>query len=161
MIRSARAQDHPAIADVVTEAFGGPEEAALVERLREAGDVLFELVCETDGRITGHILFSRLWADRYELFAALAPLAVRPDLQRTGLGSELVRAGLEMAREFGAHGILVLGDPAYYPRFGFTPEAAARVAAPYAGRPAFMAMALEEGAFDAPISVAYPEAFAG
>jgi putative acetyltransferase len=131
-----------------------------VERLRKDGDVLFELVSAEGEALTGHILFSRLWADRYELFAALAPMAVRPDRQGQGLGSDLVRRGLECAREFGAHGVLVLGHPAYYPRFGFSAQAAATVKAPYAGSPAFMALALEPGAFDGPLTVAYPDAFA-
>lgn len=159
MIRYARAADQPAIADVVTQAFGGPDEADLVTRLRADGDVLFELVSEDDGKVGGHILFSRLWADRAEMYAALAPLAVRPDLQRSGLGSALIQTGLQYLKEFGAHGVLVLGHPAYYPKFGFSAEAARQVSAPYAGSPAFMALALEAGAFDAPLSVAYPDAF--
>ena len=81
--------------------------------------------------------------------------------QGQGLGSTLVRRGVECAREFGCHGLLVLGDPAYYGRFGFSAEAAREVAAPFRGQPAFQALALEEGAFSAPISVAYPDAFAG
>jgi len=161
MIRYACAADYPAIAEVVELAFGQADEARLVERLRADGDVLFELVSEADGQLTGHILFSRLWADRNELFAALAPLAVRPGLQSAGLGSALVRAGLESAREFGAHGVLVLGHPTYYPRFGFAPETAAKVRAPYSGHPGFMAIAIEPGAFDEPVSVAYPDAFSG
>lgn len=161
MIRYARPADHLAIAEVNELAFGQPDEARLIQRLRDADDVLFELVVEEHGAIEGHILFSRLWADRLELFAALAPMAVRPGRQRSGLGSDLVRAGLESAREFGAHGVLVLGDPAYYPRFGFAAETAAKVRAPFAGNPAFMALALERGAFNAPLSVAYPDAFAG
>lgn len=161
MIRYARPGDHPAIAAVVEAAFGQPAEARLVERLRADGDALFELVAVEADAVVGHILFSRLWADRYEMFAALAPLAVRPDLQKTGLGSALVRAGLESAKEFGAHGVIVLGHPAYYPRFGFSAETAAKVSSPYAGQPAFMALALEPGAFDAPMTVAYPDAFGG
>ncbi|WP_374472621.1 GNAT family N-acetyltransferase [Phenylobacterium sp.] len=161
MIRHARPEDHAAIAAVVEAAFGQADEARLVERLRADGDVLFELVSVEDQDLVGHILFSRLWADRYELFAALAPVAVRPDRQNGGLGSALIRAGLESARDFGAHGVLVLGHPAYYPRFGFSAEAAAGVSAPYAGSPAFMALALETGAFDGPLTVAYPDAFAG
>lgn len=161
MIRYARRTDHPAIALVNDLAFGQPDEAALIARLRADGDVLFELVSETDGQVDGHILFSRLFADRTEMFAALAPMAVHPDRQRSGLGSALVRAGLDSAREFGAHGVLVLGHRDYYPRFGFTAETAAKVSAPYAGSPAFMALALEPGAFDAPLSVGYPEAFSG
>ncbi|WP_296600598.1 GNAT family N-acetyltransferase [Phenylobacterium sp.] len=159
MIRFARAADRPAIAEVVEAAFGQPDEARLVERLRADGDVILELVAETDGRLDGHILLSRLWADSAALYAALAPLAVRPDLQRTGVGSSLARAAVEQAREFGAHGIIVLGDPAYYPRFGFSAGAAANVKSVYAGGPAFMALALEPDAFEAPLSVIYPDAF--
>jgi putative acetyltransferase len=159
MIRYARAADHAAIAQVVEAAFGQADEARLVQRLRADEDVLFEMVAEEAGAIEGHILFSRLWVDRYELFAALAPLAVLPGRQRAGVGSALVRAGLEQAREFGAHGVLVLGHPAYYPRFGFAADTAAQVASPFRGNPAFMALALEPGAFDAPMSLAYPDAF--
>jgi putative acetyltransferase len=160
MIRYARASDHAAIALVVEAAFGRADEARLVAELRAAGDAMFELVAEAEGAVVGHILFSRLYADRAELIAALAPLAVRPDLQRTGVGAALVRRGLESAREFGAHGVLVLGDPAYYGRFGFSAEAAARVAAPFRGLPAFQALALEDDVFAAPMTVAYPTAFA-
>ena len=160
MIRYARPEDHARIAEVVAQAFGQPAEAELVARLRTDGDAMFELVAVEEGDVVGHVLFSRLWADRSELFAALAPLAVRPDRQRSGLGGGLVRAGLEAARDFGAHGVLVLGDPAYYPRFGFSAAAAAQVQAPFRGLPAFMALALEDGAFDQPLTVAYPNAFA-
>jgi len=159
MIRYVRATDRPAIAEIVEAAFGQPDEARLVERLRADGDLLLELVSETDGQVDGHILLSRLWADSSALYAALAPLAVRPGLQRTGVGSALTRASLEQAREFGVHGVIVLGHPAYYPRFGFSAEAAAQVKSVYAGGPEFMALALEPGAFDAPLSITYPDAF--
>jgi len=159
MIRYARAADHAAIAAVTTAAFGKPDEAALVARLRADEDVMFELVAEEAGEVVGHILFSRLWADRAELYAALAPISVLPALQNAGHGSALIRSGLECLREFGAHGVLVLGHPAYYPRFGFSADAAAQVRSAYAGSPAFMALALEDGAFTAPMSVAYPDAF--
>ena len=78
-----------------------------------------------------------------------------------GRGGALIRAGLENAKEFGAHGVLVLGHPAYYPRFGFSAQTAAKVSSPYSGSPAFMALALEPGAFEAPLTIAYPDAFAG
>ena len=67
MIRYAKAADHAAIAAVNTAAFGTPDEAALVARLRADEDVMFELVSEEAGEVVGHILFSRLWADRAEL----------------------------------------------------------------------------------------------
>ncbi len=161
MIRYVSAPDYAAIAQLNDLAFARPDEARLVERLRGAGDVLFELVSETDDQINGHILFSRLWVDSHALYAALAPMAVRPGVQRQGVGSALVRASLQSAREFGAHGVLVLGHPAYYPRFGFRPETAGQVTSPYAGNAAFMALELEDGAFSEPLTVAYSDAFSG
>lgn len=161
MIRHARRTDHAEIAGINTLAFGKPDEAALVQRLRDDGDVMFELVADLDGALQGHILFSRLWADNGRLYAALAPMAVRPERQIKGLGSTLVRAGLDSAREFGACGVLVLGHPAYYPKFGFAADTASGVRSPYSGSPAFMAMAIEADAFAEPVTVAYPDAFKG
>jgi putative acetyltransferase len=161
MIRYARPADRPAIDAVLGAAFGRGDEAELVNRLRADEDVMFELVAEEGGAIAGHILLSRLWADRAELYAALAPLAVHPDRQTSGLGSALVRASLETAREFGCHGILVLGDPAYYGRFGFSADTAQQVSAPYRGLAAFQALALEDGAFTAGMTIGYPSAFSG
>lgn len=159
MIRYATADDRAAIAAVVAGAFGRPDEARLVERLRADDDVMFELVAETDGAVSGHILFSRLWADRDDLYAALAPVSVTPSRQRAGLGAALVKAGLESARQFGAVGVLVLGDPEYYGRFGFAAETAAQVKAPFQGMAAFMGLAFSAQAFDGPMTVAYPSAF--
>lgn len=161
MIRHATPADHPAISAVVHAAFGQADEADLVGRLRAAGDVMFELVEEDGGEIVGHILYSRLWADSIHLYAALAPLAVRPDRQRSGVGKRLTAASLETAKEFGAHAVIVLGHPEYYPKFGFSTDAAAKVKCPYTGNPAFMALALEDGALDEALLVAYPDAFAG
>ena len=159
MIRYARPSDHGAIEALVTAAFGRADEAGLVARLRADEDVLFEMVVDEAGEIAGHVLFSRLWVDRSELFGALAPLAVLPDRQGQGVGSKLVRVALENAREFGCHGVLVLGDPAYYGRFGFSADVASGVSAPFRGLAAFQALALEENAFAEPMTVTYPDAF--
>jgi putative acetyltransferase len=159
MIRYARAADHLAIREVNLAAFGQPAEADLIERLRADGDAMFELVAEEDGEVVGHIMFSRLWADSIQLYAALAPMAVRPDRQRAGLGGKLIAMGLESAKDFGAHAVAVLGHPDYYPRFGFTTQAADKLKAPYSGHPAFMAIELEKDGLAVPILVAYPDAF--
>jgi putative acetyltransferase len=160
-VRHVRPADHSAIRVVVEAAFGQAGEADLVERLRAAGDVVFELVEEEAGEIVGHILYSRLWADSVHLYAALAPLAVRPDRQSAGVGKRLTEASIETAREFGAHAVFVLGHADYYPKFGFSAEAASKISSPYSGHPAFMALALEPGALDEPLLVAYPDAFGG
>lgn len=159
MIRHARPADHAAIRAVVEAAFHQTDEADLVEKLRAGGDMMFELVEEEDGEVVGHILYSRLWADSVNLYAALAPLSVIPARQKTGVGKRLTQASIETAKDFGAHAIIVLGHPEYYPKFGFSRGAAAHVKSPYSDSPAFMALALEEGALDAPVLVAYPDAF--
>lgn len=159
MIRHARPTDHPSIRSLVEAAFGQRDEADLVERLRADGDVMFELVEEDGGQILGHILYSRLWADSVNLYAALAPLAVRPERQREGIGKRLASASIETAKDFGAHAVLVLGHPEYYPKFGFSRDAAAQVKSAYSDSPAFMALALEDGALDQPVLVSYPNAF--
>ncbi|MFM1960020.1 MAG: hypothetical protein RL588_1537 [Pseudomonadota bacterium] len=158
-IRYARAADHPAIGDILDAAFGGPTERRIVERLRADAEAMFELVAVREGEIVGAIMFSRLWADSMNLYSALAPLAVRPDLQGTGIGSALTLRGLDAARHFDAAAVLVLGHPEYYPKFGFSTAATAKVTAPYSGSPAFMGIALMEGALDEPLMVAYPDAF--
>ncbi|HEV2531446.1 N-acetyltransferase [Phenylobacterium sp.] len=159
MIRFAQPADHAAIDAVTTAAFGRSDEARLTAQLRADGDAMFEMVAQDDGRIVGHIMFSRLWADRDGLYAALAPLSVLPALQRRGVGASLVQTGLASAPQFGAAGVLVLGEPAYYSRFGFAAETAAQVDAPYRGMPAFMGLGFVEGAFEGPMTVAYPSAF--
>ena len=159
MIRQARAGDHAGIDEVVRAAFGRGDEAELVTRLREGGDVLFELVAVEDSAVVGHILMSRLWADSAGLYVALAPLSVRPERQRSGLGGALVSASLDAARDVGCHGVLVLGDPDYYGRFGFSAEHARTVDSPYRGLPAFQALPLEEFAFARPLTAVYPDAF--
>ncbi|MDX5392704.1 MAG: N-acetyltransferase, partial [Caulobacteraceae bacterium] len=101
MIRPVRTADHASVRALNLAAFGGAAEADLVERLRADGDVVFELVAEDQDGVFGHILFSRLWTDSEHLYAALAPMAVSPDRQRRGAGSDLVRSGLNLCKEFG------------------------------------------------------------
>jgi putative acetyltransferase len=158
-IRAARRSDHGAIARVVTAAFGQPDEAAIIDRVRGEGAALCELVAVEAELIVGHALFSRMRVKPEGFFAALGPLAVAPGRQGCGIGGALTVAGLDELRQLGVDAVVVLGHPAYYPRWGFSPQAAALLASPYAGRPAFMATALRPGALDAPRTVAYPAAF--
>jgi putative acetyltransferase len=158
--RPARREDWPAIAAINRSAFGGGEEAALVERLRRDGDVVAELVAGEAAPI-GHILFSRLAVEAggaAPFVAALAPMAVLPGRQREGVGSSLVEAGLSACRESGVDAILVVGHPAYYPRFGFDAGAAAPIRTPYPG-PAFMGLDLTPGTLASVEAVRYPAAF--
>ncbi len=157
--RQATSADAPAIHRVVTAAFGRENEAEIVEGVRREGSALCEFVAEEMGAVIGHVLFSAMTVVPTRPIAALGPLAVAPKAQGRGVGSALTWAGVERCRELGSHAIVVLGHPAYYPRFGFTAAAAAALTSPFAGRPAFMAMALVSGALDEPLDVAYPAAF--
>lgn len=146
--------------DVIETAFSGSAEAGLVERLRDDGDLVLALVAASEGRIVGHVAFSRLRiaGDGMENAAvALAPFAVTPARQRQGIGTELVRRGLDHLARRGEALVFVLGDPAYYRRFGFEAAAARGFASPYDG-PHFQALRL---APSAPVSglVRYPAAF--
>lgn len=157
-IRPATPGDHTAIHAVVAAAFGQPDEADLVDALRADGDALVELVAEADGAVVGHILFSPLATDTDARFAALAPLSVQPGRQKDGLGTWLMETGHELLRAAGVEAVIVLGHPAYYPRVGYSAEAAKTVKSPFAG-PSFMALALKPGALDAPVTVTYAKAF--
>src|SRR5262245_55708555 len=121
LIRHEEAADVPIVRAVNLAAFGSPIEANIVDALRSAAVRTLSLVAEDAGEIAGHIMFSPVdVAGAADLNAmALAPMAVTPARQRTGIGSALVRAGLAECRSAGVHAIFVVGHPTYYPRFGF------------------------------------------
>jgi len=118
-VRDERPGDVAAVRAVVTDAFGRPDEAHLVDLLRAAGKATVSLVAERDCRVVGHVLFSPVVLDGAPAAAGLAPLAVLPAAQRQGIGAALVRLGLARCRAAGHGYVVVLGDPAYYGRFGF------------------------------------------
>ena len=153
VIRPARAEDEGAIDSVIRAAFAGTEfghqgEAELVRMIESDGDVMVSLVAERGGEVVGHVLFSRMdvETDRAPLSGAgLAPVAVMPASQGQGVGDALIRAGLDALREQGVAISFVLGHESYYPRFGYSPDLAARFTSPFAG-PHFMAMMLDSDA---------------
>jgi len=163
VIQEETIEDQPGIREVNRLAFGGEEEARLVDQLRADGEVVVSLVAVDEDVVLGHALFSWLPIERRGQIiraAALAPVAVRPERQRQGIGSTLIRRGIELCRERGCAAVIVLGHPEYYPRFGFTAELAANLRAPFAG-PAFMALELTPGSLAGGGEVRYPTAFAG
>jgi putative acetyltransferase len=154
--------DIDAIAALNRAAFGGEYEVETIDRLRLDGLLALSLVERDAGTVVGHILFNELDVTvdgRAIRVVALAPMAVIPDRQREGIGSRLVRQGLSMLKERGYEAVIVLGHPAYYPRFGFSAALAAKLAAPFSGS-AFMALELKPGALaGASGTVRYPRAF--
>ena len=162
IIRAERDGDHPAIRVVNEAAFGGREEADLVEVLREQRAVLLSLVAEIDRQVVGHVLFGRMWIDTVTgsvPAVSLAPMAVLPAYQRQGVGSQLIRTGLDLVRGLGEQIVVVVGHPAYYPRFGFSSETAGGLEGPFS-REALMALELTPGSLQAVRGrVRYPAAF--
>lgn len=153
-----------AIGDLHRAAFGGDFEARLVRRLQRGALVAASLVATDGGKVVGHILFSDLAVEvdgRPVAAVSLAPLAVLPERQRSGIGTRLVQAGLESLRaRQRAAAVIVLGEPGYYQRFGFSAELARKLASPYAGE-ACMALELLPGALAGHAGrVTYPAAFA-
>ena len=162
IVRAERRSDYPAIRGVNEAAFGGTEEASLVESLREAGVVLLSLVAETGTRVVGHVLFSRMSIDTPNgavPAVALAPVAVLPAYQRQGIGGRLIRDGLDALRGLGERIVIVVGHPAYYPRFGFSSGRASGLDSPFPAD-VFMALELTANALrEIHGTVRYPQAF--
>lgn len=163
VIRVEQPGDIPHIRDIVAHAFGQRGEADLVDQLRADGDALVSLVAVAEnGELVGHILFSRLPIEgakgRVTDAAALAPLAVRPEHQRKGVGTALTKAGIRACTARGLAAIIVVGDPKFYQRFGFSAAAARGLRSPYAGD-ACMALELKPGGLRAKGTVRYAAAF--
>ena len=166
LLRPERVQDVGPIHEVFEAAFGRPDEAELVDRLRDRARPFISWVAEREDVVLGHILFTPVRieeGDSVSTAIGLAPLSVRPDHQREGIGIALCRRGLEACREAGERVAFVLGHPGYYPRFGFQPAWEAGLYYERPGpNPAFMVAELVPGALAGLRGrVRYHEAFEG
>jgi len=125
LIRQELPEDIKAIEELTAAAFkdkpySDGTEQLIINRLRDADALSLSLVAEMDGRIVGHVAFSAVTINGMDKgWYGLGPIAVQPDLQKQGIGSKLIHAGLAKIREMGARGCVLLGDPEYYQRFGF------------------------------------------
>ena len=145
-VRSAGPYDAAAIRAVHLSAFPTPLEGDLVEALQRDGDAVVSLVSEQQDRVVGHVLLSRMLVSgegRYYRAVGLGPVAVLPEAQRQGIGGALIRAALDEAKAAEEELVFVLGEPAYYRRFGFSAECALPFSSPYAGS-YFMALRLRD-----------------
>lgn len=148
-LREETPADAAAIRTLITQAFASAphasgSEAAIVDALRRRGELTVSLVAERAGRVVGHVAFSPVTvADGAADWYGLGPVAVLPDQQGQGIGAALIEAGLARLRAAAAAGCVVLGEPAYYRRFGFVHDAALRfeaapaeyfMALPFTGR---------------------------
>lgn len=123
-IRQERETDKSAIHHVVESAFGRSSEARLVDTLRLHGRSVLSLVALSAGTVVGHIMFSSVaiaGEERASAITRLGPVAVLPGYQGGGIGGRLIHAGFTVLQEKGWHLVVVLGEPAYFSRFGFSP----------------------------------------
>jgi putative acetyltransferase len=163
-IRAETPQDFASVEEINRSAFGGDAEARLVDLLRRQAKPSISLVADDDGNVVGHILFTPVSLPGGEgLAMGLAPMAVAPSRQRSGIGSALVAAGLERCKELGAVAVVVLGHPEFYPKFGFAPADRFGLRCEYdAPAEAFMAIELRAGGLrGAAGTVKYHAAFSG
>jgi len=148
LIRAEEQSDWDAVRAVNASAFETPAEANLVDALREQARPFVSLVAEEHGAILGHIMFSPVSLSGHPALRimGLAPMAVAPEHQRKGIGSALVRAGLEQCKQLGFGAVVVLGHPGYYPRFGFSPSARFGIGCEYeVPEEVFMVVELQTG----------------
>jgi putative acetyltransferase len=147
IVRLEEPGDIAGVRDTNDQAFGTPLEGRIVDALRGATDCV-SFVAALDGLVVGHILFSpvTLEPSANVRLTGLAPMAVRPEHQRRGVGGQLIRAGLDECRRRGYEGVVVLGHPEYYPRFGFVPAHTRGLQCEFPSPPeAFMAIELKAG----------------
>jgi putative acetyltransferase len=127
-VRPEGTSDAPLIEAVTRQAFltaahTSNSEHLIVAALRTAGKLAVSLVAEASGTVIGHVGVSPVAiSDGSSGWFGLGPLSVLPQQQRRGVGSQLMRAALRLLREHDAAGCMVLGDPAFYSRFGFRPH---------------------------------------
>lgn len=159
-VRPEQKADVDVIRRVHESAFGSLLEAELVDNLQAEGDAVLSLVAAYDGEICGHVLFSRLRVleARGVRATALGPLGVIPSARGRGVGTALVRDGLSRLMGDSEDLVLVLGDPEFYGRFGFSAKAASVFQTPYDG-PNLQALALSDAGHLAQGVLRYAPAF--
>jgi len=125
IIRKENQSDIGAITDITKAAFGNHPysqntEQFIINALRAANALTLSLVAEMDGLLVGHIAFSPVtFTDGSQNWYGLGPVSVLPDYQKQGIGTKLVNQGLDLLKELGVRGCVLVGDPKYYERFGF------------------------------------------
>ena len=148
-VRWERPTDIPMLGEVHRSAFPSEAEAILVDRLRQNGNSVVSLVAEISGKVVGHIVFSPVsieGAPEITNGLGLAPVAVLPEFQRRGVGSQLVQAGLAASLRALYGFVVVLGEPSFYRRLGFRQASTVGLHNEYGAEEAFMVLELQAGA---------------
>ncbi|MBS1793856.1 MAG: N-acetyltransferase [Acidobacteria bacterium] len=167
-LRPETKNDFSEVFEVNRAAFGRDDEAKLVDALRNNPKAFIpelSIVATENDKVVGHILFTRIDieddAGNLHEILALAPMAVRPEFQNSGIGGRLIEKGLAAAKASGYRSVIVLGHEHYYPKFGFEPAGKWNIKAPF-DVPAnvFMAIELvEDGLKNISGTVIYPKEF--
>ena len=165
IVRAETAQDEPVVRAVVGAAFGDEPVAELLDAMRESRawlDVSF--VAEQDGEVVGHVSFTRGWVDAPERLVevlVLSPMSVRPDRQRSGIGSRLIEDAMAAVANRGEPLVFLEGSPAYYPRFGFVPGGTLGFSAPSVRIPVAAFQVLTLASYEPGMrgALVYPEVF--
>lgn len=132
-IRAESDKDKDAVFAVNAAAFPTDAEAKLVDLLRHSASPVISLVADGNRRIVGHIMFTPVTLEPFDdlMIMGLGPMAVTPEVERQGIGSRLVEAGLQRCRDLDYGAVVVLGHPDFYPRFGFRPSSARGISSEY------------------------------
>ncbi len=167
-IRQETSNDFKETFEVNHIAFGQDNEAKLVDALR-SNPTLFipelSLVATVNNKIVGHILITKIIIKdntrNLNESLGLAPMAVRPEFQKSGIGGQLIKQGLKVAAELGFKSVIVLGHKHYYPKFGFEPAEKWNIKAPFdVPSDVFMAIELvKDGLKNVSGTVIYPKEF--
>ena len=165
-IRKEETKDHETVYSVVKSAFDSAEHADgneqdLVNALRKSSAFIPELslVAETDGKIAGHIMFTKAEIGN-NVVLALAPLSVLPEYQGKGIGTALIKEGHRIAEELGYEYSIVLGSEHYYPRTGYIPSDEFGIKPPFdVPRENFMVYKIKKNAPDIHGTVRYAKEF--
>ncbi len=151
IIKKEAPADYDSVYEINRLAFNREDEAKLVDQLREKGDSVISLVAVKGTQLVGHILLSRIFiqaGDQKIPSISLAPVAVLPEFQNQGIGSQLIKEGIDIARKKGESTIFVLGHKEYYPKFGFSDELAKNIENPFENKSHFMALELKPRALN-------------
>jgi putative acetyltransferase len=145
LLRTEEPRDVRAIFELHCASFPTDGEARLVDALRAAGRLSVSLVADNQNAIVGHVAFSPVSAANGAIGVGLGPIAVLESRRRHGIGAKLVEGGLAQCRDAGSGWAVVLGDPAYYSRFGFQPASKFGLSDEFQGGPAFQILELNPG----------------
>ena len=161
-VRLEQSNDVTEIHEVLIDAFPTYAEAILVNRLRDQGQLVQSWVAEADGKIVGHLALSPVTIDGHMVeLLGLAPVAVRELFQKAGIGTELIQTAIEWGRSNNHLGIVVLGEPGYYGRFGFQRASDLGIGNEYEVDEPFQAIIFDEQRFSGCEGIArYSDVFA-